>query len=515
MSEASSEMINDHINNSHSYSQTSFEPVMSGALPYDLDTAVFDDTDIATSSSSDFTDSVTSSVTRGLDAEDLQGMETREEKQLRKKQEAAEKAAVGATCAPSTRFADELRTLTHVTPPPLPPTKQVAFYNSPIHGHPVTLIKEYNSEDPLTPPIKSSIAATDTTTRPAIKRTTFRGPTTPKAKDSNSIDRLQNTPESLPVTPDSIGRDLSSLGFSQRRSSIRLNDLAAKAQLEREAEAAEAAQRAVEDAEERTRLGVRRMPASPVIQPLSEAWDAKVNVAMQKRLEVDLAKTSAGESIRRRDFGTVLPVRGIDDPNNLMGWLNDTIITAYLQAIVDYGQKARGVKRGALPKVHSFNTYFYKNLSERGYDSVRRWATKAKFGGKAILDMEKIFIPLHKGKNHWVLVHVNPQAKTVEYFDSFYSPAANIFDNIKIWLRAELKDAFVESEWTFLDGKLGPKQTNGSDCGVFCTTTAKMIVLGVDPMAFSAKDMATQRRVMLAELLNGGFEGDFTPNITF
>lgn len=521
MSEASNDSINYHINHSHSHPQMSFEPVMSGALSHsdtsNIETMVFDETDTvsASSSPSDFSDSVTSSIEKGLDAEDLEGMETREEKKIRKKREAAEKAAAVATYKPPTRFANELRSINHVPPPPLPQTKQVAFYDSPSQGHPVTFTKEYDTEDPLTPPVRPSNTAIEITTRPVLRRNASRDPSTPKATDSNSIDRLQSTPEAPPVTPESVGRDLSSLGFSQRRSSGRLDELAAQAQLRRDAEAAEAARRAIEDAEKRTRLGVRRMPTGPVIQPLTEEWNAKVDRAMQKRLEVDLVKTSTGEQIRRRDFGTVLPVRGVDDPNNLSGWLNDTIITAYLQAVTDYAQKLRGVKKGSLPKVFAFNTYFYKNLSGRGYDSVRRWAAKAKFGGKDVLKMEKIFIPLHKGHNHWVLVHINPQTKTVEYFDSFYSPSPDVFDNMKIWLRGELKDAFVESEWRFLDGKLGPKQSNSYDCGVFCTTTAKMIVLGVDPKAFSQSDMTTQRRVMLAELLNGGLEGDFTPNITF
>ncbi|KAL9022439.1 MAG: hypothetical protein Q9185_000346 [Variospora sp. 1 TL-2023] len=508
VSEASNEMIQQQI------SQSPFQPVMSGALPFDsisddLDTAVFDDADVATSSSSDVSDSVTSSMAEGLDAEDLQGIETREEKKLRKRREALEKAA-----APS-RFASQLRTI-HNTSSPIskPLTQRVVFYDSPTSGCPVTLIKEYSSEDALTPPIRPHSATIDIKSRPAIKaRSVSRGLSKPPAKDGRSLNRLLNTAVvSPPVTPEAVGRDLSTLSVSQRRSSTRLDQLAIQAQQERDAEAAKAAQRAAEDAEERTRFGVRRMPTGPVILPLTEEWDNKVNVAMGKRTEVEVAKTSLGEIITRRDFGRVLPVRGVDPDTS--GWLNDAIISAYIQAAVDYGQKMRDVKRGTFPKVHAFNTYFYNNLSTRGYNSVRRWATKAKFGGKDILKMEKIFIPINIGGQHWVLALVNPQAKTIEYFDSFHSPGRRVVDNIKTWLAAELKDAFVDAEWTVLE-KQGPKQYNAVDCGVFCATTAKMIVLGVDPMAFSAEDMATQRRVMLAELLNGGFEGDFTPKIRF
>ncbi|KAL8716892.1 MAG: hypothetical protein Q9225_005815 [Loekoesia sp. 1 TL-2023] len=541
------------------HTQISSEPVMSGALPSDdseipkIMPTLVDDTDtfsedsyatemmphdedssfIASASSSESSDSVTPSLLEGLDEEDLRDVETREEKKARKKREAKEAfATMMAGKKTSNTFSEQLRAIHYIASAPIPPKKSVAFYNSPGTGHPVTLIKEYSSEDALTPPIKPYNSGPATSIRSSVKAykgdATFEVPATPSANVQKSLRQLKSPAISPPVTPENVASSLSDLNVSNRRSSTRLDHVAAEEQIKREQEAAleaeeaerkakeEAAQRAAEEAqqaEERIRLGIRRMPTGAVIQPLTAAWEDEVTRAMQTGLssQRELARTSAGESIRRRDFGHVLPQSGIDPP---AGWLNDTIITAYLQAVVDYGQKMRGVRRGALPKVHAFNTFFYKNLSEKGYDSVRRWATRAKFGGKDLLNMEKIFIPINKGGNHWVLAHVNPQSKTIEYFDSFHGSAGPVFDRIKAWLRGELRDAFVDSEWTLLQGQ-GPVQRNVSDCGVFCTTTAKMIVLGVDPMAFSAADMPTQRRRMLAELMNGGFEGDFAPNIVF
>ncbi|KAI4167453.1 MAG: hypothetical protein LQ343_007201 [Gyalolechia ehrenbergii] len=533
--------IQDH---PQAHNQTSFEPVMSGALPYgaeevsDLTTISVDDREtfsddsfpselmlngdepshIASTPSSEYSDSVTSSFLEGLDEEDLRGVETREEKKARKKQEAKETfATIKATHRTSRTFSKQLQAINHIEPSPRPPKKSVAFYNSPRTGFPVTLVKEYSSEDALTPPIK-----------PYNGVPISKVPTTPSGNAKTSLRRLKSVAVSPPVTPENIASNLSSLGVSNRRSSTRLDLIAAEEQVKRDQAAAleaeeaekkakeEAAQRAADEArqaEERIRLGTRRMPTGAVIQPLTAAWEDEVARAMQTGLssQRELARTSAGESIRRRDFGHVLPQSGVDSP---AGWLNDTIISAYLQAVVDYGQKMRDVRRGALPKVHAFNTFFYKNLSDKGYDGVRRWATRAKFGGKDLLNMEKIFIPINKGGNHWVLAHINPQSKTIEYFDSFHGSSGSVFDNIKVWLRGELRDAFVDSEWTLSQGR-GPIQRNGSDCGVFCTTTAKMIVLGVDPMAFSADDIPTQRRRMLAELMNGGFDGDFVPNIKF
>ncbi|KAL9000084.1 MAG: hypothetical protein Q9169_001159 [Polycauliona sp. 2 TL-2023] len=339
---------------------------------------------------------------------------------------------------------------------------------------------------------------------------------------SNDNDTM--TSRSSSVALEAVASNLAVLGFSSRQSKKRSSDLEAIEQIKRENEAALAAEEAAKEAErrrieeaeqakERIRLGIRRMPVSPVIDPLTEVWEEKLADAMRNGVSSSrgLATTSTGEVLRRRDFGHVLPQSGVD---SAMGWLNDTIISAYLQAVVDYAQKSREVRRGDLPKVHAMNTFFYENLSKRGYDSVRRWATRAKFGGKILLKMETIFVPINKGGNHWVLVHVNPQSKTIEYFDSFHHSPGPVFNNIKMWLQEELKDAYIDSEWTLLQNG-GPRQRNASDCGVFATTTAKMIVLGVDPMAFSANEMPTQRRRMLAELMNGGLHGDFAPNVVF
>lgn len=510
------DLTNSFIDNPETFSENS---ICSSSLPH-----TDDPSEISSLRSSQYVDSVTSSLLVGLDEEDLLGIETREEKKARKKQEAKEAKArkrqadmeayaemTGrAKALPSGHFSRQLRALCSTDQIPKPPKKSVAFYNSPGTSFPITLIKEYNSEDALTPPIQP------------YNRVPISGlPATP------SLRRLKSVAVSPPVTPENVASSLSSLGVSSRRSSSRLDQIAAEEQVKRDQAAAleakeaerkaqeEAARRAAEEAreaEERIRLGIRRMPRRAVIEPLTASWEDQVARAMQTgSLQREVARTSTGEIIKRRDFGYVLPQDGIDDP---AGWLNDTMITAYLQAVVDYGQTMRGVRRGTLPKIHAFSTFFYTNLTTKGYESVRRWATRAKFGGKDLLDMEKIFIPINKGGNHWVLAHINPQTKTIEYFDSFHGSARSVFDNIKVWLKAELRDAFVDSEWT-LSQNGGPTQSNGSDCGVFCATTAKMIVLGVDPKAFSADDIPTQRRRMLAEIMNGGFSGDFVPSVEF
>lgn len=511
-------------------------------------------------------DSVNSSDLEGFDEGDLVGFETKEEKTARKAKEhleelkafKAERQAdlsnVKGVFPPPVIFKEKLRMVNDTTTSPESPKKTVAFYDSPKTGKPVTLTKKFNHDAPMTPPYQQHVPTNSITLVPALKRQDAplvpevpahlveqASPVNTELPLSDSDESVANISISNPpstvssrntwtatlthvASPVTDASNLVVLGTSNRRSTHRSSDLEVIAEAKREREAAlaaeaarkEAERRAIKEAqraEERTRLGIRRVPVNPVIEPLTQDWDDKVSQAMQTRLSssTPLATTSTGEILRRRDFGHVLPQPGVD---SAMGWLNDTIITAYLQAVVDYAQKSRDVRRGDLPKVHAMNTFFYDNLSQRGYDSVKRWASRSKFGGKNLLKMEKIFIPINKGGNHWVLVHINPQTKIIEYFDSFHNSPGPVEGHMRNWLRNELGDAYVDSEWT-LTQKEGPEQRNASDCGVFATTTAKMIVLGVDPMAFSAKDMQTQRRRMLAELMNGGLNEDFTPNITF
>ncbi|KAI4252790.1 MAG: hypothetical protein LQ352_004072 [Teloschistes flavicans] len=543
-----------------------FEPMMSGALPIDdpqaqgdtdmlADESTFDsqgsyESELMIQSdnqesafsgvSSDITDSVTSSMLAGLTEEDLKNIETKQEKKQRVKEErraAAEtKAAIiqeneEIAARDPTCFLAQLRLIAKSTAIPEPSRKSVAFFQNPKTGNPVATIKTFDCEDPITPPVKPFLPASRaamSAIRPYVIEASVaqetRMPATPSSTaETPSPINIAKKSSDLPEVVSSFAE----FKLSNRRVSLRQDEIEVEAQLKRDKEArlkaeaadraakAEVKRRALEEgrvAEERIRLGIRRMPIHPVIQPLNDEWNGKVDTAMRAGLTSgkELAKCSDGTPVTRRDLGHVLPQQG----DRTGGWLNDTIINGYLQSVTDYAKKMRGVKRGELPKVHAFSSFLYESLKNRGYEGVQSWTRRAKFGGKDILKMEKIFIPINKGGNHWVLIYISPQTKTIEYFDSFHSPPGRIVDDVKKWLKGELREAFVDSEWTLLQGG-GPTQNNASDCGVFVSATAKMIVLGVDPMHFSAADMPTQRRVIVAELLNGGIDGPLAPNVTF
>ena len=356
-----------------------------------------------------------------------------------------------------------------------------------------------------------------------------------------------------PSTPPSLSPEFAELTLSTRRSSRRQREKEYKAQKLRDAiaaeekarkdreeaeekarkdreEAEEKARKEKEEAEENARIkaaeeeerkktGGRRMPIERVIQSLPPEWEEKVRINMAKGMREQLALTSVGNPLTRRDFGMVFPQPGTGDDQN--GWLNDEIISGYLQAVVDHGHRIMGNPRGAKPRMHAFNPFFYTTLKQRGYEGVKRWSSRAKIGGNDLKTVEYVFIPCNPTKVHWTLVVVSPVRKTIEVFDSMHGDMLDKVDTTKKWLKGEYGRSYVDSEWTVIEdpryggrGK-GPTQNNPNDCGVFTVTTAKMLVLGVDPMAVSAADMPLQRQRVVAELLNGGFSGEFEPRVVF
>jgi Ulp1 family protease len=105
-------------------------------------------------------------------------------------------------------------------------------------------------------------------------------------------------------------------------------------------------------------------------------------------------------------------------------WLNDEIINYYLSMIKERSFNPTKVHHSKyspqrtsthLPRVFTFNTFFYSLLSARGYAGVRRWTKKAKVN---LFELDRVVIPINKGGFHWILVIVNIKEKRIEYYDS-------------------------------------------------------------------------------------------------
>jgi hypothetical protein len=280
----------------------------------------------------------------------------------------------------------------------------------------------------------------------------------------------------------------------------------------KEREAAAAAQRAAqeaaaakakaeaEEAERRARAH-RRMPKDKLVKPLSKDWEAKIREAMSKGDHIALTTTVSGTELRRKDFMTVLGERQ---------WLNDEIINAYLEWIVEYANKKAGRNgRNAIPKVIAHNSFFYKNIATQGPQSVSRWMKRKKAEGKKLLEVETILIPVNNA-SHWTIIVVSPKEHTIEYLDSFSGASKVFIKHTKEWLAAELGSEWREEDWRVLQTR-SAEQTNGWDCGVFVITNAECVAGGLMTDSYDGSDMAAQRQRIAGVLLNRGFGRDFIP----
>ncbi|OJK01571.1 hypothetical protein ASPACDRAFT_41834 [Aspergillus aculeatus ATCC 16872] len=214
-----------------------------------------------------------------------------------------------------------------------------------------------------------------------------------------------------------------------------------------------------------------------------------------------VATTLSGETLTTRDLATCYTP---------LEWLNDEVINAYMALIIDYLRRTNNNSgRHDKPRYHAFNSFFFSNLRDKGYESVRRWATRAKIGGKTLLNVDTVFVPIHD-KSHWTLIVVKPCDRTIEHFDSLGGLNKRHVNLIKTWLGGELGEGFVEAEWKVLPS-LSPRQDNGSDCGVFLLSTAKAVAINLEPQSYGAPDSPLLRQKIVGELMNGGLDGDFNP----
>lgn len=275
----------------------------------------------------------------------------------------------------------------------------------------------------------------------------------------------------------------------------------AKAEAKRQAKYDQAeAERLARLAEELARQaqGVRRMPTTKFIQPLSDEWAKKVDQAMGKGDRVVLTTNLEGTELRKKDFMTVL---------GRSSWLNDEIVNASVEWIADNANRKAGKHgRTVTPKVVSQSSFFYTKIATEGAKSVPRWMKRKKAGGKDLFQVETVLIPINNA-SHWTMIVVSPKAKTLEYFDSFGGPDTVFIRNTKAWLAEELGDDWNENEWRVLS-TASARQHNGYDCGVFAITNAECVASGISTTCYDHADMANQRRRIAAMLLNRGFGGE-------
>jgi len=141
---------------------------------------------------------------------------------------------------------------------------------------------------------------------------------------------------------------------------------------------------------------------------------------LARRVHEALFDTPDGAIVVDNPFGKIM---GKDIHKLQKGeWLNDEIINYYFTLIRTRSLNPSSVlsskikvPKKSLPRIHTFNTYFFQLWSQRGYAGVRRWTKKAKVN---VFELDRVLVPINKGGFHWVLGVINVEAARIEYYDS-------------------------------------------------------------------------------------------------
>ncbi|TKR77351.1 hypothetical protein L596_018345 [Steinernema carpocapsae] len=194
-------------------------------------------------------------------------------------------------------------------------------------------------------------------------------------------------------------------------------------------------------------------------------------------------KSGDGTNITRKDLMTL---KGLD-------WLNDEIVNCYLNMICERAKE----NPGKMPKVHAYNTFFYPNLTTKGYTSVRRWTRRVD-----IFAHDLLIVPVHLGA-HWCLAIVDVANKAIQYYDSMLGNNPMALSALKEYLEQEAKDKKKEvidtSGWKLETRKDIPRQMNGSDCGMFACKFAEYASRRA-PINFTQHHMPYFRQRMVHEI---------------
>uniref|UniRef100_A0A1I7Z7K7 ULP_PROTEASE domain-containing protein n=1 Tax=Steinernema glaseri TaxID=37863 RepID=A0A1I7Z7K7_9BILA len=173
-------------------------------------------------------------------------------------------------------------------------------------------------------------------------------------------------------------------------------------------------------------------------------------------------------------------------------WLNDEVINFYLNLIVE-----RSHNDPDLPKVYTYNTFFYPNLVTKGYESVKRWTRKVD-----IFSYELLLVPIRIDQ-HWSLAVVDMTEKTIDYYDSMHLGNGGGLRKLRKYLASEMQDKKKQvldtDEWILQTREDIPRQLNGSDCGVFACRFAEYASRRAE-IDFSQQHMCYFRQRMVHEI---------------
>ncbi|KAF2672174.1 cysteine proteinase [Microthyrium microscopicum] len=200
-----------------------------------------------------------------------------------------------------------------------------------------------------------------------------------------------------------------------------------------------------------------------------------------------------------------------------LDWLNDEIINGFLTELCEKAKsklaeqmKTAGTPiKDDIPRYHALNTHWFPEMQQPdGVKKIARWTKRQKIGGKNLLSVHKLFIPIHRG-SHWTLLTILPQRRQVRWYDSLFTSEGPVLASAKEMLQHELGDAWDESEWTFERAESGHQQ-NSSDCGAFTLMNAWATFYTDNPPDILPDQHGEAMRQLIGSIiLHGGLKGDF------
>merc|ERR1712059_162879 len=169
-------------------------------------------------------------------------------------------------------------------------------------------------------------------------------------------------------------------------------------------------------------------------------------------------------------------------------WLNDQVVEAYLNMIA--GRSLTEEFRAKhLPRVHCMSTYFFRNLSVKGFTSVARWTKDVN-----LFSYDLVLVPvLARIMEYLQLEQVRVLQEATDYTEADMKKS---YDDH----REPLKSSGLNLSKFALHSLPCPRQENGSDCGVFLCQVAEYLSRG-EPLDFGQKDVAYFRRKMIWEII--------------
>jgi len=218
---------------------------------------------------------------------------------------------------------------------------------------------------------------------------------------------------------------------------------------------------------------------------LTEDINDEIDAATSPGSPMEVLSSAFKLDITRKDIRTLV---GLE-------WLNDEIINFYMNMLVDRSEKSEG----ALPKVYTFNTFFYPTLVKDGYARLKRWTRKVD-----LFSHDMIIIPVHL-QMHWCLAVIDLATKEIRYYDSMGGNNQKCLNALKSYIQEEHKDkkqSPLDLEgWHYECVKDIPQQMNGSDCGMFTCKFAEYNTRRA-PINFTQQHMPYFRRRMIYEIIS-------------